>query len=139
MSFFFFFLKWRVYCLPQSQSVGNKVLKSFLCVVYLFVFALFLPCSQHLKFPGQELNLHHNSNPSHSSDDAGSLTARPLRNSLDFLCFTLFWDSLSCVLSTIFYTFYIWLSNHLIPFLQLASKRYVTSISLPLINSVFSK
>jgi len=33
------------------------------------------------KFLGQELNLHHNSDPSHSSDSAGSSTTRPPGNS----------------------------------------------------------
>ena len=32
------------------------------------------------KFPGQEWNLHHSTDPSHSSDNTRSLTARPLGN-----------------------------------------------------------
>ena len=36
------------------------------------------------KFPGQGLNLCHSSNPSHSSDNAGSLTNRLPRNSLNY-------------------------------------------------------
>ena len=33
------------------------------------------------KFPGQRLNLRHSSDPSHSSDNAKSLTAKPPGNS----------------------------------------------------------
>ena len=49
-----------------------------------WVFSPFFPWLDQgiQKFLGQGLNLHHNSNQSHSSDNTGSLVTRPPRNSL---------------------------------------------------------
>ena len=48
-------------------------------------FFFFFPVHTHSmqKFLGQELNLHHSSNPSHSSDNAQSLITRLPKNSLN--------------------------------------------------------
>ena len=49
--------------------------------VPLSLFFFFWPHPQHVRFPDQELNPSHSSYPSHSSDNAKSLTTRPPRNS----------------------------------------------------------
>ena len=62
---------------PQHNSLKTE---HFYVFIYLFVYLLGCTCGIH-KLPGQGLSLHHSSDPSHCSDNAGSLTIRPPGNS----------------------------------------------------------
>lgn len=46
---------------------------TYACHYPQFFWVFFWPCLQHLEVPGHGLNLHHNSDPSCSSDNTGSV------------------------------------------------------------------
>ena len=48
--------------------------------IFFFFFFFFAHAFGIQKFPGEGLNLHHSNDPSHSSNNTGSLTTRPQGN-----------------------------------------------------------
>ena len=71
-----------------DQGTGGPVMTKSIRIHVSSIPEFSLFCRGHThgihKFLGQGLNLCHSSNPSHSSDNAGSLTSRPTRNSQNF-------------------------------------------------------
>ena len=82
-----------------------RVYSLYSTVLYLFIY--FGHTGGRQKFPGQGSNLHHSSNPSHTSNNAGSLTWSATRELHGVFCF-LFWyftslDPISLHLSILFF------------------------------------
>ena len=118
---------WQVFPQTTNDLAFLYVLPKILCqcehtqisptfnFIYLFIEAALVSW----KFPGQGSNIRHGSDPSHSSDNAGSLIARPPGNSLSNLFFKLM-DVLSS-LYTLFYFIFagaLWVHMIFIPILQ---------------------
>ena len=100
-----------------TVSISLFSLVFFVVVVACFFFVFLGHTCRMQKFLGQGLNLHHSSDPSHSSDIARSLTYWAARELpiVYFLEFTYKWDHMVFLLFFLFFFFFFFVFSRATP------------------------